>query len=193
MSYNWDREPDLESLRRAYARLSSEPNEAIRDLEALVERGSLASMQYIADAYEGGLGVERDQVKAREWYERAAHAGDALAAYRLGRKYLQEGKYNEAKELFEIGMAQGYMPCLHYLGRMYWKGVGVSQNLDQARSLLERASNAGYVFAKRDLALFLIKGRFGMAQRIRGMWLWLAAVKGLVTVSLTDPTRERLR
>lgn len=193
MSYDWDREPDLDSLRSAHARLRSEPNEAIRDLERLAERGSLASMQYIANAYELGQGVERDQAKAWQWYECAAHAGAPLAAYKLGRKYLREGKYGEAKGFFEVGMAQGYMPCVHFLGRMYWKGFGVSKNLDQARILLERASSAGYVFAKRDLAIFLIQGQFGIAQRIRGVWLWFAALKGLVTVSLTDPTLERLR
>jgi uncharacterized protein len=193
MSYNWDREPDMDSLRRAYARLKSEPNEAIRDLEGLAARGSLASMQYIGSAYELGEGVQPDQAKAWQWYERAAHAGAPLAAYKLGRKYLREGKYTEAQKSFEIGMAQGYMPCIHFLGRMYWKGFGVSPNLDHARLLLERASSAGYVFAKRDLAIFLIQGRFGLAQRIRGVWLWLASVKGLVTVFLTDPTLEKLR
>ena len=62
--------------------------------------------------YENGLGVKRDYVKAREWYEKA------VAANTYGRS-------SEASKR---------------LGYMYEKGLGVKKDKDKAREWYEKAN-----------------------------------------------------
>jgi TPR repeat protein len=189
----WKNEPDMTQLRHAYSLRSTDPAQSLAELRALADRGSLASMVYLAEAYTKGLGTSVDLLQAEEWYKRAAQGGSVLASYHLGRSYLAKNDYLNAMKAFESGALAGYMPSTRQLGGLYLRGTGVERDLNKAREFFERASASGNVFAKRDLAYLLIRGHFGFLQILRGAGLFFTAIKDLTVVILTDPTRENLR
>ena len=56
--------------------------------------------------YQEGLGVKQDLTKAREWFHRAAAAGDVLAKNHLGDIYAKARDYAKAREWYEQAAAQ---------------------------------------------------------------------------------------
>jgi uncharacterized protein len=190
---HWQGEPDLTELHHAYGLMMTDPARAIAKLTELAERGSPMSMVYLAEAYKKGTGVDVDVVKADELYDRAAKAGSVIALYNVGLDHLDKSQFSKAEEAFKISADKGYLASVRQLGKMYAKGIGVPEDVNTGREYLERASRAGYVFAKRDLALLLLRGKFGNLARIRGGWLFLVAIKDVFVVIFTDPSREHLR
>ena len=67
---------DIETKREAFALL-----------QAGAEHGDSSSMANLGGAYHLGLGVAQDYAKAREWYEKAAANGNAIAMNNLGTLY----------------------------------------------------------------------------------------------------------
>jgi TPR repeat protein len=54
-------------------------------------------MYQLAQRYERGRGVKKDQAKALEWYTKAGDAGLASAQYTLGETY-EKGRLGVAKD-----------------------------------------------------------------------------------------------
>ena len=193
MSQLWEKEPDLAKLREAHALMATAPKQALIELKALASRGSLMSMLYIASAYKEGKGTEVNISQAEEWYKRAGDGGVSLASYKLGRLYLEEKDYSRAKEVFMLGASQDYMPSLNMLGIMYRDGEGVEKNIDKAKDFFERASALGHVFSKRNLGALLLSGHFGTFKILRGLYLFIGALRDLVVVGRADSLSDRLR
>ena len=189
----WESEPDLDALRRSHAMLAANPLEALKELRKLADRGSVMSMIYIANSYRTGVGTDKDLYQAQEWYRCAAQKGSPLAAYELGRIYLEENNYVKAREAFESGSAKNYAPSMHMLARMYLLGTGVTRDISRAKDLLEQAVSLGHVFSKRNLGVLLLKGCFGPSKIPRGILLIASAIKEAVYLGLHDPTSDRLR
>jgi uncharacterized protein len=189
----WQNEPNLTELHYAYGLMATDPVGAVAKLRDLADRGSLMSMVYLGEAYRKGTGVAVDLKKADELYLQAAKGGSVLALYNVGLDYLEKRQFAEAKEAFEISADKGYLASARQLGKIYSRGLGVPKDIDTGRKYLEKALRAGYVFAKRDLAVLLMNGKFGALAKIRGVWLFLVALKDVIVVIFTDPTRELLR
>lgn len=47
----------------------------IQELKTLAEGGDAESQNNLGNAYQDGLGIEKDYVKAVEWYQKAAKQG----------------------------------------------------------------------------------------------------------------------
>jgi hypothetical protein len=64
----------------------------------------------------------------------------------------------------------------------------------EARSLLGAAASLGHVFAKRDLAFLLIRGRSGFKSNLSGFAMYVAAIRDAFVVVVRDPQpwNERL-
>ena len=171
-SLNWGNEPDLDQLRKLHAQLSKNPRDALPGLEALGERGSVASALYLADYY-----IKQpfaDESKARYWYSKAHDKGYPQASYMLGRIYSDSLEYDLAFSAFSKGAEKGYLPAIYRLAKMYQRGEAVPQNISEYRRLLEIAHSKGHIFAKRDLAALLLTGEFGIASAIRGAMMLLS-------------------
>jgi TPR repeat protein len=190
---NWESEPDLQQLRRAHGLLTTDPARALTDLKSLADRGSVMSMVYIADAYKNGIGTRVDLSQAREWYTRAGDLGSLLSIYELGRLCLDLKQYSDAKYAFERGAARGHMPSMNMLGKMYYNGLAGEKNFAKSRELFEKSAAMGHVFAKRNLGVLLLKGGFGPTQALRGVWLFLSALKDVPLLLYFDRLSNRLR
>jgi uncharacterized protein len=190
---DWAKEPDMESLTRAHSLLASDPGQALTELKALADRGSVMSMLYIANAYRNGVGSGTDLQQAEEWYRRAMDRGSVLGSYELGRVYYEMENYPKAEKAFRAGESQNYAPSINMLGMMHLGGTGVEQNTGKARDLLERASALGHIFAKRNLAFLLITGRYGLREFLRGVGLFLLTIKDIFVVVPKNRFDSRLR
>lgn len=187
-------EPNLTALKRAMDVFDSDPAQALPQLTYLAERGSPISMLYIGHAYRDGTGVAKDAVQTEEWYRRAADKGSILGLYHLGRLYIEQRRYEEAKQAFRFAAAAGYTPAVHHLGRMYFFGLGVEKDIRKATTLLGDASASGNVIATRLLGHVLIRTHLSVAELLRGILLTgRAFVDFFVVLCFEGPNSDRFR
>jgi TPR repeat protein len=105
--YDWDKEPDLDELRRLMDMQATAPAQALAGLEELAGRGSTMSMVYLAHAYRNGIGADVDPLPSREWFARAAAADSLLASYELGWLYRNDKDYEKAHRALSTVIANG--------------------------------------------------------------------------------------
>ena len=93
----------------------------------------------------------------------AADAGDPVAAYEMGTRYL-EGRgvatsAAEAAKWYQRAADAGIPPAQYRLGSLYEKGTGVLRDFERARRLYERAAEAGNGKAMHNLAVMFAQGQ----------------------------------
>lgn len=186
-------EPDLETLREAHALLRIKPDVAIAQLKMLAQRRSVLSMLYLAHAFRDGTIAKVDVNEVEKYYQLSVDNGSLLGSYELGRFYLEEKKYNQARRAFEIGVAQHFMPSQQMLGRMYMYGIGVTQDNVKAEALLREAADQGHVFAKRNLAVIRMRGNFNPIKYIGALCTFLYITFLIPFLLATDRYGDRLR
>jgi hypothetical protein len=106
---------------------------------------SLFVWHYVSPRNEG----EWDQ----ESYELGAFEGNGRAMRSLGLmcQNRQQPDYACARSWYEEGASRGDDGAMNNLGYLYWRGLGVRQNLPQARYWFERAAMAGNEQAEGNL------------------------------------------
>lgn len=142
---NYERAFDL--FRRAYAAIN------LDDDTFRTEKRQ--SARFIAVMYSKGWGVSENKRYAREWYERAAHEGDAYAQYALGKMHLTgdgvEKSAGKGVLYLEKAAASNLPEGILELAKCYAEGVGVSKDLEKAGELFSQAANNGVASAKEFL------------------------------------------
>ncbi|MGE6698161.1 peptidoglycan-binding protein [Hyphomonas sp. NPDC076900] len=93
--------------------------------------------------------------------ESEANAGNAIAQYQLAQSYLTQNDLEAAIPLLRRAALKGAAPAEYDLGKLYEQGLGVDQDMIEARNLIARAAAAGHVGAMYDLALFMAEGEGG--------------------------------
>ena len=96
-----------------------------------------APAQYrLGSHYERGVGVDKDARKAREWYQRAAEAGNVRAMHNLAVLSAEgvDGKpdYAAAASWFRKAAEFGVRDSQYNLAILYARGLGIEQNLQQS-------------------------------------------------------------
>ena len=124
--------------------------------ELLKENKSLVGMAYseysqyrIGQLYELGLGVKKDYVQAKEWYEKSALQGYELAQLALGKLYYfgkgVEQNYKKAVQFFTLAnQITGKGEPYYYLADCYHHGLGVKADWKKAKRYCEKAIALGY-------------------------------------------------
>jgi TPR repeat protein len=177
---DWEAEPDIEELKRSHALLATNPDQAIKNLEILVSRGSIMSAWYLGEFYEHGEYASKDIDKAIKWYTQAETMGWPHASYMLGHIYMSARKYDEAFASFSRGSAKKYSPATYRLAKMYRDGISVDVDFNKYCELLTLAASNKHVYAKRELINLYLFGRFGKLSIIRGSILWLSLLWDLI-------------
>ena len=168
----WQDEPDVAEYRRLRSLYATDPGTALIGLASLADRGSVASMLYLAEEYRNGSGYQaKDLERAKIWYAKASERGYASASYMLGVVCTQLMDNDGAFIAFSKGAALHYLPAIYRLAMMYRDGHGVPQDIHRCRSLLEESASRGHLFSKRDLSTLLIRGAFGPRLKVRGILL----------------------
>jgi TPR repeat protein len=182
---DWSKEPDLSEVRNAHASLATNFDQARQKLERLADRGSVASMWYLGDAYAGGRYTANNLGEAKKWYERAESMDWIPASYRLGRIHFSSKDYASAYQAFSRGKDKNYPPAIYRLGMMYMEGLGTKRNLDECRRLLDIAIANGHLFAKRDLARLYMSGSFGVLNIPKGFGMVLSLIFEMIAITIS--------
>jgi len=139
-----------------------------------------------------GHGVKKDETVGLEWFAKAAALGSAAGAFYCGRHAVKAKNYAEALRFFYQAAEKQYSPALLWLGLAHIRGYGVPVNLDKGIGYLKRAADAGNFFARRELAVLMVKGTFGAASVIRGLVLLPYYVGAALVDGLSKGYSEKL-
>jgi len=152
-------------------------SEALSAYLDLANAGDPGAQAYVGWMYWGGMGTAVDKDKGFEWYRKAAASGSALGAFCCGRAAWSRGSWKEAIEWFERGAEKGHGASLLWLGLTYVRGYGVPTDLHRGLEYLQKSAAAGNFFAKREIALLMLRGKqglrkvpAGLALLVRGAW-----------------------
>lgn len=117
-------------------------------------------MSEVGLRYSNGAGVERDFVKAAQWFEQARAAGDVSAETFLAECYLYGkgvGKNDgNAVSTLEDAAAANDPRALDQLATCYHKGIGVSPNDKEAFKLYARAAQMNYLDSAGNLGVLYL-------------------------------------
>jgi len=160
---------------------------AYKLLFPLAEQGDAAAQDCIGAMYCEGLGVEKDEAVAVEWYAKAADQGYAQAQNALGAMYvngigaeqnLQKGislivkAANQGLEVAQMNAYQlyaeetkaGNYAAMHNFAYMCLKGWGGETEAQSCMQFLEMAAQNGYTKSSNMLSKIYLKGMFGVDQ-----------------------------
>lgn len=168
-------------------------NKAFVAYSELAQRGYKHCQIFVGWMLYEGKGTLRNEEAALTWFKKAADSGSAEGMFYCARLLDKYGKYEDSVAYLRSAAAQGYAPALCRLGRMHLLGRGVARNADEAYKLLERAASLGNVFAKRELAVRMLKSSGSLLVRAYGAvsFLW-CVVEGMI-IALVDPRSEKIK
>jgi TPR repeat protein len=116
---------------------------------------SAAEMFNTGENYYYGRGVNRDYKQARDWYQKAADAGDSNGMFSVAFLYDKglgvKKDYQQALFWYRKAADAGNSTAMFNLGVAYWNGEGVLRDDQQARFWFQKAAGAGDKDAKKWL------------------------------------------
>lgn len=150
-------------------------------LVVAAESNDEVAMGFLAELYEQGRGIEKNQEKAYTWYKKSAELNYAPAQYNLA-VLLTNGMINEDFEqaLFwaEKAAEQNHISAQFLVASLYAQGKGVYVNKQKAYSWYKRAALQDNTMAQYNLALMLLQGDGVDKDMDKGLeWLAKAANK----------------
>jgi TPR repeat protein len=191
-SIEWDKEPDMDGLRKVEALLEVDRARAISELERLAGRGSMMAMLRLGIIFMKHNRSNSDMDTAMKWFEMASDKGMILGHFFVGALSARSKHYDRAVEFYKKGASVGHPPSLYRLGWLYMNGFGVGRDAETACDFWARAASLGQVYAKRDLARMLINGQRGALGVIEGIGMLGSAVLDLWKISISNPGSELL-
>lgn len=133
----------------------------------MAAEASHALSQYrYGQALEVGEGIDKDFTIAVIWYQHAAENGVAAAQQDYQRlkqiiikteREEQLQRYKDRLKRLEIAAASNSAEAQFQLGLMYYKGLGVRQNLAEAVSWLKKAADQDHVKAMVELSQYYLQ------------------------------------
>jgi TPR repeat protein len=167
--------------------------EALPLLRSLADQGSEYACLYLAWLYQMGLGVAKDQAEAEKLYRAVADTGSPMGQHYLGNLLRKLEQFEQAFKWHEQAAKAGYLPAIYRLSKMYGVGQGVDRNEIKAQQYLQEAAMKEHLFARRDIAVQMLKGRFGYMKIPLGVTKWIAVVVGGFCLAIKDADSEKLR
>jgi TPR repeat protein len=126
---------------------------AIDLLQQAVSKGNVRAMNRLGTCYHQGNGIEKNFTEAARLFEMAAAQRYAQAYGNLGVLYMRgEGLRQNARkavELFQKGAREADPFCMFLYAQCLEGGMGITANLDEARSWYRRAAEAGMPYAAK--------------------------------------------
>lgn len=135
------------------------------------DKGNGFAMHDLGKMYLDGLGIQTDESKAKEYFEKALQAfldklpsekKPAYMQYRIGKMYQQgygtEQDYTEAASWFQKSVDLGNQYAAYSLASLYYYGNGVEQDYQRAFELYTFAAQKGNAYAQYQLGQMLTEG-----------------------------------
>ena len=140
----------LGSLYEVGAGVPKDSKEAIQWYRLAAKQGHANAQLYLGTIFVNEEGVPENKMKAKKWLRLAAEQGIAAAQARLGVLYARDD-YREAIKWFQLAVDQGDAEGQSGLGLMYEHGMGIPQNLEEAKKLYRLSAAQGNVQAQQVL------------------------------------------
>lgn len=160
----------------------------IDSLTARAESGDANAQLLLAQMYQNGKGVAKDDAAAIQWYSKAADLGSVEAKYKLAQRYKNgigiNGDDKDTKRAFAYAhnaAELGHPMAQFVVGKMYLDGVGVDSNIASGMQWLTTAAGQGNPMAQYMLGDIAMKGSYGQARD------WQKAVAWFRQSSETQP------
>lgn len=125
-----------------------------RDIWApLAEAGDPRAQFGLGNLYFNGLGLEKNQQAAFDWYLKSARQGYAPAQFYVGNTYKHGhgviADESSANEWWQKAAEQGLASAQYNLGLQYWFGRGTREDRETAIRWFARAAEAGHPKARK--------------------------------------------
>ena len=135
---------------------------SIEAIKNLSDAGGAYVQYTLAGMYLKGIGVEKDEEKASEWYEKSAKLNYAPAQYNLALMYFNglgvEKDEEKAFEWYEKSAKLNYAPAQNSLAWRYLNGIGVEKDEEKAFEWCEKSAKLNYALAQNNLAWMYSNG-----------------------------------
>lgn len=112
-----------------------DPQKAFRHNLRRAAQGNADAQFFVYRAYNGGVGVEKDQAKAEAWLKNAADSGQSTAQRIKGIELYNINKFPEAASYLEKASIQGDLQAKCCLAEMYSSGKGVEKDYKKSETL----------------------------------------------------------
>lgn len=167
----WSEESDQsrELIEQASAMGRGNASAAFQLYLKAAEAGSVWSMQMVGWHYWTGTGVAADLGKAQEYYHRAICAGSWMATLYYARLLAEHGHHDDAETVLENGVASDFVPAYFWLAWFRYERSKTREVCREVRPMLEYAAMKGHPAAKRMLAQWMLLGKFGVRDVMRGV------------------------
>jgi TPR repeat protein len=125
------------------------------------EQKDVKAMTLLGELYANGLGVERDDKKAAEWYGQAVERGDREAMFALAMLQLagRTGNREQGAQLLAAAAKLGHAVAAYDLALLYIEGQMFPQDFGRAAELFRSAAQVGLPEAQYALATLYKEGR----------------------------------
>ncbi|MCW8131077.1 MAG: SEL1-like repeat protein [Planctomycetota bacterium] len=137
----------------------ADTKEGLGMLEESARAGESTAMWALGYASENGLGVPKDEAKAREWYEKAARLGSREGMEMLGKSLYRAKEYADAFGWLLKAAEAGKETSMTFVGYALVAGEGVPKDLARGIEWYRKAADAGETVAARNLGNLYLNGQ----------------------------------
>ena len=171
-----------ESLPCVHAQQNDALRKQFQEQKAAAEQGNAVAQCNLGICYANGMGVEKDEEKAVDWFFKAAEQGNANAQYNLGVCYHNgqgvEKDYARAVKSYRKAAEQGNADAQSNLGICYADGTGVDKDDAEAMKWFFKAAEQGEAVAQYNLGVRYRNGEGVDANDVEAYaWFNLASKK----------------
>ena len=126
------------------------------------KEGDIKAQAELAYYYVRGVGTEKDDSMAFNWYFNAAQQNNVNSQYNLGVMYAKgrgvKQNFSEAFRWYKKAAEQGDSAAQATIGMMYEKGIGTDRNIQEAINYYRLAAEQNNVNAQYTLGSWYAKG-----------------------------------
>jgi TPR repeat protein len=167
-------------------------SEALPTFEKLAEDGSAWAHHWLGYMYLTGRGVAKNPGQAVLHYEAAYEGGWHKVAKVAGIANFRAGRPEAALEWFRKETSAP-TSSLYWQYRVLNASPKLEHHAGEADELLLKAADAGHLYARRSLALGMIKGQRKFGTRLQGLRMLLEIFPQAFRIGKIDRYDERLR
>ena len=119
------------------------------------DKGDPVALKRMGELYRDGIGVEKNSVKAAEYFKMAEAATETELNRINEENRLKEKAGQQQKFMRNLDLAdRGGVENMVYVGKCYRDGIGVEKDLNKAREYLHKAADLGSEEAAKLLITF---------------------------------------
>jgi TPR repeat protein len=165
--------------------------EALPKLLDLESRGSLEAKFCLGYMYQEGLGVSKDYDEALARYRDLSEAGAPLGSFYAGATLERQKRFSECIEYYRIGAQQNNVSSAYALYRLSKNNIANISESDAAK-YFQQAIDGGHLYAQRDLAHLMLRGKYGVSGFFRAMPLFISGFINMAKITANDPKNPKL-